>query len=97
MFEDPIDVYRIKVRAGTRARIELTPSVGDPDLYVFQRRRTGGDAGAAAPLAQGAAKTDRATVRNRKGRTATYYVAVGFTEDKRLRLLNASYTLRVSR
>ena len=29
--------------------------------------------------------------------TATFYLAVGFSGDKRLRLLNASYTLRVSR
>jgi hypothetical protein len=95
--EDPVDVYRIKVRAGTRAKIELTPSVGDPDLYVF---RGGARAVSTAPLARsrkGAVKPDRATVFNRKSRTATYYVAIGFTEDKRLRLLNASYTLRVSR
>jgi hypothetical protein len=96
--EDPVDVYRIKVRAGTHAKIELTPSVGDPDLYVF---RGGAQAvSTAAPLARsrkGAAKPDRVTVRNGKSRTATYYVAVGFTDDKRLRLLNAGYTLRVSR
>ena len=96
-YEDPIDVYRIKVRAGTRARIQLAPSVGDPDLYVF---RGGARSVGSAPLARsrrGGGKTDRATVRNRKGRTATYYVAVGFSDEKRLRLLNARYTLRVSR
>ena len=95
--EDPIDVYRIKVRAGTRAKIRLAPSVGDPDLYVF---RGGANSVGSAPLARsrkGAGKTDSATVRNRKGRTATFYAAVGFSRDKRLRLLNASYSLRVSR
>ena len=90
--EDPIDVYQIKVRAGSRAKIRLAPSVGDPDLYVF---RGGARSVGAAPLARsrkGPGKTDSATVRNRKGRTATYFVAVGFSRDKRLRLLNASYS-----
>ena len=95
--EDPIDVYRIKVRARSRAKVRLSPSVGDPDLYVF---RGGASSVRAAPLARsrkGTGTTDSATIRNRKGRTATFYLAVGFSGDKRLRLLNASYTLRVSR
>ena len=33
--EDPIDVYRVKVRAGRKLRLTLKPSVGDPDLFVF--------------------------------------------------------------
>ena len=33
--EDPVDVYRVKVRAGHRLRATLTPASGDPDLYVF--------------------------------------------------------------
>jgi hypothetical protein len=97
VFEDPIDVYRIKVRAGSRAKIRLAPSVGDPDLYVF---RGGVRSVGAAPLARsrkGTGRTDSATVRNRRGWTATYFLAVGFSRDKRPRLLNASYSLRVSR
>ena len=51
--EDPIDVYRIKVRAGSRAKIRLAPSVGDPDLYVFRGGARSVGAAAARALAQG--------------------------------------------
>ena len=54
--EDPIDVYRIKVRAGSRAKIRLAPSVGDPDLYVF---RGGATVGRRAPLARSRKGTGR--------------------------------------
>ena len=38
---------------------------------------------------------DRVTVRNRGGRTTTFYVAVGFDKRKKLKRLDARYTLRV--
>ncbi len=41
--------------------------------------------------------TDTVTVRNRKSRAATFFVAVGFTRGKQIELLNAAYELRVSR
>ena len=40
-------------------------------------------------------RVDRVSVRNRGGKTTTYYVAVGFNSGKRLPLLNATYTLQV--
>ena len=102
VYEDPADVYRIKVRAQGRARIRLEPGVGDPDLYVFRGgattvvgRRAAGF-GVARSRA-GVGRIDAVTIRNRKDRTATYLVAVGFTGGKSLRLLNAGYELRVSR
>jgi hypothetical protein len=94
--EDPIDVYRIKVRAGRKVRVSLSPSVGDPDLFVFDgktrsvfRRRP------TARSTRSGKRTDSVTVRNRGRKTTTFYAAVGFSERKRLRLLNASYALRV--
>ena len=81
--EDPIDVYRIRLRARSRAKVRLAPSVGDPDLYVLRgpaRRRPA--AARSRARARGAGRTDTVTVRNRKGRTATFFVAVGFTRDK---------------
>jgi hypothetical protein len=102
VYEDPADVYRIKVRAGGRARISLRPSVGDPDLYVFRSGATTVTGKRAAPFGvarsrNGVGRTDAVTIRNRTRRTATYLVAVGFTGGKTLRLLNAGYALRVSR
>ena len=34
-YEDPIDVYRIRVPARATVRVRLRPAFGDPDLYVF--------------------------------------------------------------
>ena len=85
--------------AGRHAREDPPRAVGRrPRPLRVPRRRDGRSR--AAPLARsrkGTGRTDAVTVRNRKGRTATYFVAVGFSRDKRLRLLNASYSLRVSR
>jgi hypothetical protein len=96
--EDPTDVYRVKVRPGRKARITLSPKVGDPDVFVFDAK-TRGVRSTRAPVARstrGGKRTDRVTVRNRGRRTTTFYVAVGFAKQKRLKLLNASYALRVA-
>lgn len=94
--EDPIDVYRIKVRAGRSARISLSPRVGDPDLFVFgsKAKRVRGTRPVGVSSRRGK-RTDRLTVRNRGRRTTTFYAAVGFRQGKSLKLLNAGYTLRV--
>ena len=94
--EDPVDVYRIKVRAGRRARITLTPRQGDPDLFVFgAKARSIRSTRPVARSTRSGGRTDRVTVRNRGRKTTTFFVAVGFHRDKRLALLNAGYTLRV--
>ena len=38
-YEDPIDVYRIRVPARATVRVRVRPAFGDPDLYVFSRPR----------------------------------------------------------
>jgi hypothetical protein len=96
--EDPADVYRVKVKPGHRARIKLSPSVGDPDLYVFSSKArsvfTGKPVGSSR---KGEGRTDTVTVRNRGHKTTTFYAAVGFTDSKDLRLLNATYRLKISK
>ncbi len=95
--EDPIDVYRVKVRAGRRVRLSLSPRVGDADLFVFDGKARG--VGRARPVGRSTRsgkRTDRVTVRNRGRKTTLFYAAVGFERDKRLKLLNATYTLRVN-
>jgi hypothetical protein len=94
--EDPIDVYRVKVRARHKVRVSLSPSVGDPDLFVFDgKARSVFRSRPVARSTRSGRRTDSATLRNRGRRTTTFYVAIGFSERKQLRLLNASYTLRV--
>ncbi len=93
--EDPIDVYRVKVRAGRKLSLTLEPSVGDPDLFVFAgNARSVRNNRSVARSTRSGRRRDRVTVRNRGRRTTTFYVAVGFNNSKRLSLLNASYTLR---
>jgi hypothetical protein len=93
--EDPIDVYRVKVRAGRKLRLRLQPSSGDPDLFVFDAK-TGSvnNRRSIARSTRSGRRTDSVTVRNRGRKTTTFYAAVGFNTRKRLSLLNASYTLR---
>jgi Subtilase family len=93
--EDPIDVYRVKVRAGRKLRLRLQPSTGDPDLFVFgAKARSVRNSRSIVRSTRSGRRTDTVTVRNRGRRTTTFYAAVGFNTRKRLSLLNASYTLR---
>jgi hypothetical protein len=97
--EDPADVYRVKVKPRHRARIKLSPSVGDPDLYVFDAKARTAFGRRAVPIAsseRGEGRTDAVTVRNRGRKTTMFYVAVGFADSKKLRLLNAGYRLKIS-
>ena len=93
--EDPIDMYRVKVRSGQRLRLRLVPTVGDPDLFVFDSKaRSVRRSRSVARSTRRGKRTDRVSVRNHGRKTTTFYVAVGFRKGKSLDLLNASYTLR---
>jgi hypothetical protein len=93
--EDPIDVYRVKVRAGRKLRLRLTPKEGDPDLFVFDSHtHSVHSSRSVARSTRSRRRIDRVTVRNRGRKTTTFYAVVGFRQGKELELLNASYTLR---
>jgi len=96
--EDPADVYRIKVKPRHRARIKLSPSVGDPDLYVFDShaRSVFTSKRLVGSSKKGEGRTDTITVRNRGHKSTAFYAVVGFTRTKTLRLLNATYALKVA-
>jgi hypothetical protein len=92
VFEDPADVYRLRVPAGRRVEVSIKPSFGNPDLHLFP--------GSAQSLRGGRvldrsrrARQRRDTVRwrNRSGRRRTVYAAVGIPE--RERTLDAGYEL----
>ena len=93
--EDPVDVYRVKVAAGSRVRLALFPTAGDPDLFVFDSAaRSVDESRSLRSSSRRGSATERINVRNRRGRTRTYYVAVGFDSDKQVELFNAGYRLR---
>ena len=93
--EDPVDVYRVKIRARRRVRLSLVPTVGDPDLFVFgPRTRSVRKTGSLRSSSKPGGATERIGIRNSGRRTRTFYVAVGFNARKDVKLFNASYVLR---
>jgi subtilisin family serine protease len=92
--EDPVDVYRVKVRARHRVRLTLKPVFGDPDLFVFGPKARSVDK--SDPIASSSRKgkrTDSLSIRNRSRRTRTFYAAVGFDSRKDVKLFDTGYTL----
>jgi hypothetical protein len=94
-FEDPADVYRVKVRRHSRVRVTAKPTFGNPVLAGFKPgtkslsgRRTG-------TSRHSGSHTEHITLRNRTGRTGTFYVAVGVQRGGRS--LDAGYVLTIRR
>jgi hypothetical protein len=96
--EDPVDVYRLRLRPGRRVRLKLNPAIGDPDLFVFGPR-TGSvrSSRSLASSTRNGGANERLTVRNRGRRTRTFYAAVGFDSTKDVELFNTAYELRARR
>jgi hypothetical protein len=104
-YEDPADVYRIRVRKRSRVRVIATPIFGDPVLAGFSsgtkslaRCRAGRGCTTSSRLATSRRKgkrTERITLRNGTGRTRTFYVALGAQSGARV--LDAGYRLTVKR
>ena len=103
-YEDPADVYRIRVRRRSRVRVIAKPSFGDPVLAGFSsgtkslqtcsRNRCRLRPRLATSRRKGT-RTERITLRNRTGRTRTFYVAL-FVQPG-ARALDAGYGLTVKR
>jgi hypothetical protein len=93
--EDPVDVYRIKIRAGRRVRLVLQPTFGDPDLLVFGPRTRSVHKTHSLFSSSKSRGAERLTIRNRGRRTRTLYAAVGFHSRKTPKILDATYVLRV--
>jgi subtilase family protein len=75
-FEDPADVYRVRLPGRSRIRIEVVPHFGDPDLAVFNRKAqsTSQRSRRVARSHRNGTKTERVTVINRSRSARTYYV-----------------------
>jgi Subtilase family len=92
--EDPADVYRIRLRARSRAQISANPARNDDlDLRVYSRSAK---SLAAKPLKRSARRgrrTERIMLRNGSRHARVYYVAVRVQPN--VRDLDAAYALRV--
>ena len=96
--EDPIDVYKIRAARPVAREGPPRPLDRRPRPLRLQGRGVVGlrAAGRGARARAGARPTASRCATARAAR-ATFFVAVGFTRDKDIDLLNASYELRVSR
>jgi hypothetical protein len=94
VFEDPADVYRIKVRGHRTVKITAKPGGPTDDLSLAVYKRNAQEL--RHPLKKsahkGRRKTERIRLRNNGRRPKTYYVAV---EVQGTRDLDATYVLRV--
>jgi subtilisin family serine protease len=94
--EDPVDVYRVRVKARGRASVTLKPGA-DADLYAYSgRARTL----AATPVARSrrpGRATDAVTIRNRTRRAATFFVAVRVPAGADRVVADQAYVLRIAR
>ncbi len=94
--EDPVDVYRVKLRPRERVRLKLAPTAGDPDLFVFgPDARSVRSSRSLRSSSRGGGAVERLSIRNRARRTRTFYVAAGFDSDKDVELYNVGYRLWV--
>jgi hypothetical protein len=94
--EDPVDVYRFRLRGGARATISLVESAGNADLRVYGGAAKNLSAKPLARSAKPAGKTDVVHVANGGPRARTLYVAVN-APSVASRSFSAPYTLTFKR
>jgi hypothetical protein len=96
-FEDPADVYRVRVPAKTRLRIEVRPTLGDADLAVFDRKAksTSSRTHRIGRSHRTGLRTERVTVLNKKNQAVTVYAEA--TVDPSAPGLDAAYEMTIRR
>ncbi|HWT22878.1 MAG TPA: S8 family serine peptidase, partial [Solirubrobacteraceae bacterium] len=96
-YEDPVDVYRIRIPARARVQVRVVPAFGDPDLYVFTRaaHTVTGSRGLVAKSLRRGPRIDGVQLLNPLRRAVTRFVAVGIEDG--VEALDAGYTLRFRR
>jgi subtilisin family serine protease len=96
--EDPIDVYRIRLPARSRARIRLRALSGNPDLFVFgpTAKSVSENSKILTRSRRGTKRTDSVKVTNRARRARRFYVVIPVGDDA-AKALNAAYRLEFQR
>jgi hypothetical protein len=96
VFEDPADVYRVKVPGRRSVAVSAAPAYGDVSLAAYAPGATSlADRGRrVARSSRPGRKTERLRIANRSRAARTYFVAVQPAGRKRL---DAGYALRVAR
>jgi hypothetical protein len=94
-YEDPADTYRIRIRRRSQVRVIAKPTFGDPVLAGFSSGAKSLRSRRLATSRRKGSRTERITLRNRTGRTRTFYVALGAQAGARA--LDAGYRLTIKR
>jgi hypothetical protein len=93
-FEDPADVYRIRLRPRSREQISANPARSDDvALAVYKRSARQLSSRPLKRSARRGKRTERITLHNRSRRARVFYVAVRV--QRGVRDLDATYALRV--
>ncbi|MEA2125014.1 MAG: hypothetical protein QOI80_1796 [Solirubrobacteraceae bacterium] len=94
LFEDPSDVYRLRIPAHRRATITVKPEFGnaDVDVYAGGAPSIASDRGLLRRSQHPGKHRERVTIRNRSGRTRTAQIQV-YVRDRKP--LDCRYTLTV--
>jgi hypothetical protein len=94
VFEDPADVYRVRLRPRSHVKVTANPaSRGDVALYGYARKAKRLSAKPLRRSAHRGRRTERIVLSNPSHRKRTFYVAVKVQPG--VRILDATYTLRV--
>jgi hypothetical protein len=96
VFEDPADVYRVKVRARSSVAVSAAPEYGDVTLAAYAPGATSlaSRSRRVARSARPGRRTERVRIANASRVARTFFVAVQPAGRKRL---DAGYVLRVAR
>ena len=96
--EDPIDVYRIRLPARTKARIRLRALFGNPDLFVFRgtAKSVSDDSSILTRSRRATGRTDSVKITNRGRRARRFYIVLPLGNDAG-GTLNASYRIEFQR
>jgi len=102
--EDPVDLYRVKLRAHSRAKVIVKPQFGNPQLGVYSGAKSTVFTGEGRPSdslkrpltrsRHSGRHTERVTIRNRGGKSHVFYVAVSVQKGRQL---DAAYGMTVKR
>jgi hypothetical protein len=94
-YEDPADVYRVRLPRRSRTRITVVPSYGDADVAVFEGGARNTSESAIARSQRGGTARDSVVIENRSRSTRRGFVEVYI--DPAANGLDSAYALRFSR
>ena len=93
-YEDPADVYRVRIRAHRRITVTARPTFGDPVLAGFAPGARSLRSPRLATSRRKGSRRERIVLRNGASRTRTFFVALGVQRGGRS--VDAGYVLTIS-